>query len=110
MNELSKACIYEANNSMQSAINFLNKELEKIRAGKKGQLSDDGRDIIKRVEDILTQECIDYVLFAKMYNFGSKIPKEKKIDLNDTFRFSLHVGNHNERPKIMYCLKCKAKI
>ena len=34
MNELSKACIDEANNSMQSAINFLNKELEKIRAGK----------------------------------------------------------------------------
>ena len=34
MNDLSKACIDEANNSMHSAINFLNKELEKIRAGK----------------------------------------------------------------------------
>ena len=29
MNDLSKACIEEAKNSMQSAINFLNKELEK---------------------------------------------------------------------------------
>ncbi|MBQ0016357.1 MAG: ribosome recycling factor [Bacteroidales bacterium] len=34
MNDLSKACLDEAKNSMQSAINFLNKELEKIRAGK----------------------------------------------------------------------------
>lgn len=34
MNDLSKACIDEAKNSMQSAINFLNKELTKIRAGK----------------------------------------------------------------------------
>ncbi|MBP5645383.1 MAG: ribosome recycling factor, partial [Bacteroidales bacterium] len=34
MNDLSKACIEEAKNSMNSAINFLNKELEKIRAGK----------------------------------------------------------------------------
>lgn len=34
MNDLSKACIDEAKNSMQSAINFLQKELEKIRAGK----------------------------------------------------------------------------
>ena len=34
MNDLSKACIEEAKNSMQSAINFLNKELEKIRSGK----------------------------------------------------------------------------
>ena len=34
MNDLSKACITEANNSMQSAIHFLEKELEKIRAGK----------------------------------------------------------------------------
>lgn len=34
MNDLSKACIDEAKKTMQSAINFLNKELEKIRAGK----------------------------------------------------------------------------
>lgn len=34
MNELSKACLDEARNSMQSAINFLDKELAKIRAGK----------------------------------------------------------------------------
>lgn len=34
MNDLSKDCIEEAKNSMQSAINFLNKELEKIRSGK----------------------------------------------------------------------------
>ena len=34
MNDLSKACIDEAKNSMQSAIHFLEKELEKIRAGK----------------------------------------------------------------------------
>ena len=34
MNDLSKACIDEAKNSMHTAINFLNKELEKIRAGK----------------------------------------------------------------------------
>ena len=34
MNDLSKACIEEAKNSMQSALNFLNKELEKIRSGK----------------------------------------------------------------------------
>lgn len=34
MNELSKACIEEAKNNMQSALNFLNKELGKIRAGK----------------------------------------------------------------------------
>ena len=34
MNDLSKACIDEAKNSMQSAIHFLDKELAKIRAGK----------------------------------------------------------------------------
>lgn len=34
MNELSKACLDEAKKNMQSAINFLTKELEKIRAGK----------------------------------------------------------------------------
>ena len=34
MNDLSKACIDEAKQSMQSAINFLEKELAKIRAGK----------------------------------------------------------------------------
>lgn len=34
MNDLSKACLDEAKNSMQTAISFLCKELEKIRAGK----------------------------------------------------------------------------
>lgn len=34
MNDLSKACIDEAKNNMQSALNFLDKELGKIRAGK----------------------------------------------------------------------------
>lgn len=34
MNDLSKACIEEAKNNMQSALNFLGKELAKIRAGK----------------------------------------------------------------------------
>ena len=34
MNDLSKACIEEAKSNMQSALNFLNKELAKIRAGK----------------------------------------------------------------------------
>ena len=34
MNELSKACLDEAKNSMQSSLNFLEKELAKIRAGK----------------------------------------------------------------------------
>ena len=34
MNDLSKACIDEANQTMHSAINFLEKELAKIRAGK----------------------------------------------------------------------------
>lgn len=34
MNDLSKACLDEAKNSMQTSINFLNKELTKIRAGK----------------------------------------------------------------------------
>lgn len=34
MNDLSKACIDEANQSMHSAISFLEKELAKIRAGK----------------------------------------------------------------------------
>ena len=34
MNDLSKACIDEAKQTMQSAINFLEKELAKIRAGK----------------------------------------------------------------------------
>ena len=34
MNDLSKACIDEAQQSMQSAIHFLEKELTKIRAGK----------------------------------------------------------------------------
>ena len=34
MNDLSKACIDEAKSNMQSALNFLNKELAKIRAGK----------------------------------------------------------------------------
>ena len=34
MNDLSKACLDEARNSMQTAINFLEKELAKIRAGK----------------------------------------------------------------------------
>ena len=34
MNDLSKACLDEAKNSMKSSINFLEKELTKIRAGK----------------------------------------------------------------------------
>ncbi|MBP5545839.1 MAG: ribosome recycling factor [Bacteroidales bacterium] len=34
MNDLSKACLDEAKKSMQSSINFLDKELAKIRAGK----------------------------------------------------------------------------
>ena len=34
MNDLSKACLDEAKNSMQTAISFLDKELTKIRAGK----------------------------------------------------------------------------
>jgi ribosome recycling factor len=34
MNDLSKACLDEAKNSMQTAISFLDKELMKIRAGK----------------------------------------------------------------------------
>ena len=34
MNELSKACLDEAKNSMQSSLSFLEKELAKIRAGK----------------------------------------------------------------------------
>ena len=34
MNDLSKACLDEAKNSMQSSLNFLEKELAKIRAGK----------------------------------------------------------------------------
>lgn len=34
MNELSKACLDEARTSMQTALNFLEKELAKIRAGK----------------------------------------------------------------------------
>ena len=34
MNELSKACLDEAKNSMQSSLHFLEKELAKIRAGK----------------------------------------------------------------------------
>ena len=34
MNDLSKACLDEARNSMQTAISFLEKELAKIRAGK----------------------------------------------------------------------------
>ena len=42
MNDLSKACIEEAKNSMQSAINFLNKELEKIRSGKANPAMLDG--------------------------------------------------------------------
>lgn len=34
MNDLSKACLDEARNSMQTALTFLDKELAKIRAGK----------------------------------------------------------------------------
>ena len=34
MNDLSKACLDEAKKGMQSSINFLEKELQKIRAGK----------------------------------------------------------------------------
>ena len=34
MNDLSKACLEEAKTSMKSSINFLEKELTKIRAGK----------------------------------------------------------------------------
>ena len=34
MNDLSKACLDEAKNSMQSALKFLDMELAKIRAGK----------------------------------------------------------------------------
>ncbi len=34
MNDLSKACLDEAKKNMQSSVNFLEKELEKIRAGK----------------------------------------------------------------------------
>ena len=34
MNDLSKACLDEAKNSMKSSISFLEKELTKIRAGK----------------------------------------------------------------------------
>ena len=42
MNDLSKACIDEAKNSMQNAISFLNKELEKIRSGKANPAMLDG--------------------------------------------------------------------
>ena len=34
MNDLSKACLEEAKTSMKSSLNFLEKELAKIRAGK----------------------------------------------------------------------------
>ena len=34
MNDLSKACLDEARNSMKSSLSFLEKELAKIRAGK----------------------------------------------------------------------------
>ena len=34
MNDLSKACLEEAKNSMKSSLSFLDKELAKIRAGK----------------------------------------------------------------------------
>ena len=34
MNDLSKACLDEAKNSMKSSLSFLDKELAKIRAGK----------------------------------------------------------------------------
>ena len=34
MNDLSKACLEEAKTSMKSSLNFLDKELAKIRAGK----------------------------------------------------------------------------
>ncbi|MBQ2508817.1 MAG: ribosome recycling factor [Bacteroidales bacterium] len=42
MNDLSKACLDEAKNSMQGAINFLEKELTKIRAGKANPAMLDG--------------------------------------------------------------------
>ena len=42
MNDLSKACLDEARTSMQGAINFLNKELGKIRASKANPAMLDG--------------------------------------------------------------------
>ncbi|MBP3762267.1 MAG: ribosome recycling factor [Bacteroidales bacterium] len=42
MNDLSKACLDEAKNSMQSSLNFLEKELSKIRAGKANPAMLDG--------------------------------------------------------------------
>ena len=42
MNDLSKACLDEAKTSMQTAINFLEKELSKIRASKANPAMLDG--------------------------------------------------------------------
>ena len=42
MNDLSKACIEEAKSSMQGAVNFLEKEMTKIRAGKASPAMLDG--------------------------------------------------------------------
>ena len=42
MNDLSKNCIAEAKNSMQNAVNFLEKELAKIRASKSNPAMLDG--------------------------------------------------------------------
>lgn len=42
MNDLSKACIDEAKNNMQNVLNFLDKELTKIRAGKANPAMLDG--------------------------------------------------------------------
>lgn len=83
MNELSKKCIDEANQSMQSAINFLEKELSKIRAGKANPGMLDGLKVdyygsmmeISQVANINTPDARSIVIQPWEKNMLSPINK-----------------------------------
>lgn len=83
MNDLSKACIDKANSSMKSSINFLEKELAKIRAGKANPGMLDGLKVdyygsmmeISQVANISTPDARSIVIQPWEKNMLSPINK-----------------------------------
>ena len=83
MNELSKACLDEAKNSMQSSLSFLEKELAKIRAGKANPGMLDGAKVdyygtpteISQVANINTPDARSIVVQPWEKNMVSPINK-----------------------------------
>jgi ribosome recycling factor len=83
MNDLSKACLEEAKTSMKSSLNFLDKELAKIRAGKANPGMLDGVKVdyygtmtdISQVANINTPDARSIVIQPWEKNMVSPINK-----------------------------------